>query len=248
MKKQTTLAATLATAVLLTSSFATAAPVQLDVSGTVSSATGVWSGDTGSAFSGTVVIDLDSNNAAGFEIISPSGEPPFPRWVFTGPPYQTSFSGSIGGLTQQRAIVETIDNFDADANGNPFGATGIIDILSVYGSSVVVDCTGGTMNSITGCSLPDAPEVSGEEFELILVDTSDWFSGNVLPSSIPAYGDLVAVVGIGQSWGGSAVTADAQFAYSSLAVGSPSVPVLGPVGVALMGGLLGLLGIRRLRG
>ncbi len=247
MMRLTMLAITLATALLLTSSFAKAEPLQLGVDGTISTATGTWSADIGSAVSGTVVIDLDGNNAAAFEIISPSGALSFPRWTFSGPPYRASFSGSIGSINQVRVVVETLDNFDADANGNPFGATGIIDVMSIYGSTIIVDCTGGTMDPITGCSNPDAPELSGEAVELILADSSDWFSGNVLPSSIPAYGDLVAVVGLAESWSGGVVVADAEFAFSNLAMGSPSVPTLGPIGVVLMGTLLGALGIHRLR-
>ena len=117
--------------------------------------------------------------------------------------------------------------------------------MPVYGSSILVDCSAGTVHPITGCSDPDAPVLSGTVFELILADSSDWFSGNVLPASIPAFGDLLAVVGTGESWGAGVVVADAEFAFSSLT--TPAVPALGPVGVALVGSLLGLLGVCRLR-
>lgn len=220
---------------------ANAAPIQLNLTGTVTQATGVWASNVNESFSASLIIDLDSSNAYSFEVISPVDEAPWPRWTFFGAPYQTVFSADFVSLTD-KSIVETSDNFDADANGNPFGVTGIIDGLGIYGSNVAVDCSNGTVDPVTGCSDPDAPWLYGNDFGVVLMSTSDWISGYSLPGSIPGLNDLIGVYGFGESWSGGVMVGRVELAFNSVTVSA--VPV--PAAAWLFGsGLLGLISVAR---
>jgi hypothetical protein len=242
MKTKNILQISLLTLASLASYSASAAPINLVASGTVIDAYGSRASDLNTAFSTNITFDLDGANAYAFEIISPAGEPPFPRWTFDSSPYEASFSGNFGSFSTGIVMVETIDNFDADANGNPFGLTGLIDALSIFGSSIVVDCSNGTVDPVTGCSDPNAPWDYGQEIGINLIDNGSWFSGDVLPDTIPDISALLGVYGSGVDWLGGAEVGDFIVDYDTMTVSA--VPV--PTAVWLFGsGLLGLVGIAR---
>ncbi|HIG00972.1 MAG TPA: hypothetical protein EYQ66_06650 [Myxococcales bacterium] len=255
MKIFRTLMITLAAAALLLGAHASADPVQLDASGTVTSATGTWAGDVSSPFTASVIIDLDSANAYAINIDSPSGT----RWTFLTPhipssdPYKAVFAGAFGSLDSHVVTVETLDNLDLDAAGNPFGLSGIADIMTIQGSTIVVACMpieDPDIDPLTGeCNNPSAVELEGDEFLLILAHTTDWFSGNNLPTSIPDQSGLIGVAGEGRRMDNSVEIAESEITYSSFTV-SPftAVPALGPIAIGVTAGLLGILGMRRIRG
>ncbi len=116
---------------------ALAEPIQVSASATVTSASGTWVPNIGSAFNANLVIDLVGSNSFSFETVAPIGAHPSARWYFLGAPYGGTLSGSIGSLTVGTApamssiVVETIDDIDLDAVGNPFGGTGIADVMEV---------------------------------------------------------------------------------------------------------------------
>ena len=252
MKIFRTLMITLAAAALLLGAHASADPVQLDASGTVTSATGTWAGDVSSPFTASVIIDLDSANAYAINIDSPSGT----RWTFLTPhipssdPYKAVFAGAFGSLDSRVVTVETLDNLDLDAAGNPFGLSGIADIMTIQGSTIVVPCMPPDIDPVTGeCNDPSSVELEGDEFLLILAHTTDWFSGNNLPTSIPDQSGLIGVAGEGRRMDNSVEIAESEITYSSFTV-SPftAVPALGPIAIGVTAGLLGILGMRRIRG
>jgi hypothetical protein len=230
---------------LALSGAASAVPLQMTLTGTVTAATGTWSSQVGTAFTATLIFDLDEGNAYAKETISPAGEDPFTRWTFTGSPYQAAFSGAFGTLYDGTMAEETVNDFDADAAGNPYGVTGTVDAFSMYGSSIVVDCSAGTVDPVTGCSDPNAPWLYGTEFGVNLVSLSNWLAdGNTLPGSIPAFNDLVGVFGSGEQWNSEGMTASLEVTYNSMTVSS--VPV--PAAAWLFGsGLVGMIRVAKRR-
>ena len=50
---------------------------------------------------------------------------------------------------------------------------------------------------------------------MVLVHTSDWFSGMVLPASIPAFDNLIGVFGEGDFWSGGTAVGKIQVTYTS---------------------------------
>ena len=246
MKLDHTFKATLLGASLFAATMANAAPITLNLSGSVIDATGVWAGNLNSAFSASLTFDLDSANAYS-SVIDTSEAPAIPAVLittYTGSPYGASFAGNFGTMTTSTVFVETIDNLDADAIGNPYGLTGTFDVLSIFGSGIVVDCSAGTVDPVTGCDNPDAPWLYGEEFGVNLIWNSDWFSGNILPTSIPALENLVGIYGHGDNWsdGTEDGTIDIEFNAASSSISA--VPV--PAAVWLFGsGLIGLIGIAK---
>jgi hypothetical protein len=73
---------------------------------------------------------------------------------------------------------------------------------------------------------------------------------NVLsPTSIPDQSGLIGVAGEGRRMDNSVEIAESEITYSSVTV-SPftAVPALGPIAIGVTAGLLGILGMRRIRG
>lgn len=224
---------------------AQAAPISGSGTGTVTLATGVWASFLGSAVNASATIDLDETNAYAKEFITPTGEDPFWRWTFNSSPafnpYGAMFSGAFGTLTTGAPWLETLDNFDADANGNPFGVTGIVDVLTIAGGNVVVDCSAGTVDPVTGCSDPDAPVIGGTEFLFHLVAADDWFNGiDVLPSSLNPAGGFVGQYGEGELIQNGAVVGYVEVDFNQTV---PAPATLGLFGIALAG--LGIAARRR---
>ena len=116
-------------------------------------ASGTSADQDGSTFTADLTFDLDETNAYVKELITIAGEAPFDRWTFTNNPtivtngpYSGAFAGHFSSLSTGTVWLETLDNFDADAAGNPSGVSGVVDVLSIFGGDVVVDCTGGTID------------------------------------------------------------------------------------------------------
>jgi hypothetical protein len=214
--------------------------------GVVTSASGVWAGFVGSTVDAMATFDLDETNAYAKELIAPSGETPFYRWTYNSAtpfmPYGAMFSGLFGSFTSGTVRLETLDDFDADAAGNPFGLTGIIDVLSIASDNVVDDCSAGVVDPVTGCSDPDAPYLGGTEFQVHLVGGSDWFTGNdVLPLSQDAPTSLGAF-GQGELYAGETVIGSMEIDFNT-SVAEPAA--LGLFGLGLAG--VGLAARRRAR-
>lgn len=234
-------------AILLSFSFcatsiASAQTYQIDASGTVISASGIWSAENGVGFDVSALIDLDEANAIDtIDLVDST------KYAFAAPPSTATFSAAggsaLGTITQSGVVfVEAVGDFDADANGNPFGITGIVDILLFDGGEYNVDCTGGTVDPVFGCDLPNAPKLSGTEFRLLIINSGDWFAGNALPSSIPDIGGLIGVYGEGDIWSADTSVGEVQMEFTSMtaSVQAPApVPALGPSAAVLLTGLLG---------
>ncbi len=197
-----------------------AEPLFLNLAGTVTAGTGNWAGDVGTAFNVSTIFDLDEAEAYSKEHVMPMGEPAFYRWTYYNhsgnASYGGSASGAFGTLTTGTVAVETSNNFDADAAGNPFGLTGSIDVLSLDFGMFLVDCTGGAVDPVTGCSIPDAPIISGQEFQVHFVAAYDWLSSDdTLPATLsPASGSL-QIFGSGEQITGGATSGQIEVAYSS---------------------------------
>ncbi|MEK9662089.1 MAG: hypothetical protein VW644_10210 [Alphaproteobacteria bacterium] len=227
---------------------AQAAPVSVSGTGTVTFADGVWAYFLGSAVNANATIDLDDSIPPFYdkEYITPTGEDPFWRWTLNSAPfapYGASFSGMFGTETTGSPWIETLDNFDLDANGNPFGATGIVDVLTIAGGNVVVDCSNGIVDPVTGCSDPDAPVIGGTEFLWHFAAAPGWFSGvDVLPSSLSPAGGFVGIYGEVELIDQGNVIGYVQVTFDQ--------PVAEPAALGLFGlGLAGLgLAARRRRG
>lgn len=237
----------IAAAALAAMSFsATAAPIELNLTGTVTTASGSRVGDLGSAVTANLIIDLDYTNAARYAYNAPAGgESAEAIWYFIDAPYRGDVSGNWGLIGSSNVDVATLDNWDADSYGNPYGLTGVVDVFSIFVSNQTVDCTGGTVDPITGCDIPDAPVESGEEFGISLVGANTWFSGlgeADMPGSIPDLNDLIGAFSYGTFAANGAVIGENEMEFTSMTV--TTVPI--PAAVWMFGSGLGLLGwIRR---
>lgn len=226
---------------------ALAAPITVDLTGTITAATGNAVPFLNTSVNAHAVFDLDENNALFEETLTPAGEPTFTRWTFSGTgvhsvaPYnQTTFSGDFGLFSNPSFLdVETIDNLDADALGNPFGVTGTVDVLSIFATTDVVACPVGQINPATGACLVDAAVVESEFHSINYVGASDWFSGTgVLPSSLLASNELIGIFGNFESQDNTGITATADVVYQAL--NTTSVPTPAPIAL-LLGGLAVML-------
>lgn len=243
-KRTATLAAVVVLSLGMYVTGVSAAPMTLNLSGSVisGSSSGTWSGQDGSTFTADLTFDLDEANAFEKELITIAGEDPFYRWTFTdnptvtpNGPYSGAFAGLFGALTTGTIWLETLDNFDADAAGNPFGVTGVVDVLSIFGGNTLVDCTGGTVHPITGCSLENAPRLSGEEFGINLIASAGWFSGDdVLPTGLTPAGGLT-LFGGGEQYSGETVVGELAVDFNSIAVPEPATFGLFGFGIAGLG-------------
>lgn len=203
-------------------------------------ASGTSADQDGSTFTADLTFDLDETNAHVKELITIAGEAPFDRWTFTNNPtivtngpYSGAFAGHFSSLSTGTVWLETLDNFDADAAGNPSGVSGVVDVLSIFGGDVVVDCTGGTIDPITGCSLPNAPLFGGKEFAINLIASSGWFSGDdVLPTGLTPAGGLT-LFGEGEQFSGETVVSEFAIDFNtSAAMPEPAMLSLFGFGIA----------------
>jgi hypothetical protein len=240
---------TLLLAISAVTSYSTsAAPINLIADGAVINASGSLVGALGANFNANSTFDLDATNAYSTESYSPVGEPAYTQWTFFGSPYLTSFTTNIGLINDTSVSVETVNNFDADAFGNPFGITGIVDVFLLSAGNIIVDCSNGTVDPVTGCDDPNAPWLGGIDIRINFISNSNWFGEGVLPTDIPAFGDLIGVFGSGEEWESGGLVGEFEIQYNSLSVSSVSaVPV--PAAAWLFGSaLLGLGAMKRRSG
>ena len=117
--------------------------------------------------------------------------------------------------------------------GNPFGVSGVVDVLSIFGGDVVVDCTGGVIDPITGCLLPNAPLFGGKEFAINLIASSGWFSGDdMLPTGLTPAGGLT-LFGEGEQFSGETVVNEFAIDFNtSAAMPEPAMLSLFGFGIA----------------
>ncbi|MCS5635731.1 MAG: hypothetical protein NZ990_04380 [Myxococcota bacterium] len=216
---------------------AQAAPLTLDLTGTVTSASGTWASQVGNSVGASLTIDLDAGNAIDSRSVNQPPDIPFSQWAFLNPPYSGSFSGALGSPAGLTITVKTHDNVDTDAFGNPFDLTGVWDALSVLVPNTTSDCPIGQEDPVWGCLDESAPELDGSSFEVFLVGASDWFTEGTLPSEIPSLGVLQGAYGVAQSWSGGILVASAEIEYTTL-IPEPSTALL--VGIGLLG--LGVAG------
>ena len=219
---------------------AQAAPLTLDLTGSVTSGTGTWASEVGNPVAASLTIDLDAANAFDSRSVNQPPYIPFSQWAFSNPPYSGSFSGALPSMPGMTITVKTHDNVDTDAFGNPFGLTGVWDALSVLASSSTVDCPPGQEDPVWGCLDEGAPELDGSTFEVFLIGAPDWFTEGTLPSAIPSLGVLQGAYGLAESWSGGSTVASAEIEYTTL-IPEPSTALL--VGIGLLG--LGVAGNRR---
>lgn len=216
-----------------------AAPLHMALSGIVTKAEGVWSGFTGTDVTAALVFDLDESNASETRWIERDDEPPFTRWNFAGGPYRVAFSGAFGDVSYVNPWIDTYKDFDTDAAGNPFGVSGLVDGLGVYGGDLTVDCSNG--GDIPICS--DAPPISGMELGVEIMAGVDWLIDDAtLPDFIPAFGDLLGVFGWGELWADRELVGSIEIAYSSMQQLDAANEVPEPSVLALLG--LGILALR----
>ena len=222
---------------------AQAAPLTLDLTGTVTSATGTWTSEVGNPVAASLTIDLDAANASDSRSVDDPAEIPFSEWAFPFPAYSGTFSGALGPATD-RITVKTHDNVDLAIWGPIFGlSTGVFDALSVTTHSVLVACPPPLISDpLFGCidgngDPAGGPEISGTSFEVFLVGAPDWFTDGTLPSEIPNLAELTGAFGLAESWSGGVNVASAEIEYTTL-IPEPSTALL--VGIGLLG--LGVAG------
>ena len=221
-----------------------AAPINVQLTGTIDS---VSSGPfvVGAGVQADLWFDLDGNNALQSELVPSSGpsEPAFKRWTFSGTtnsvsPYnQTNFTGGIAFSNPDFLDVEIIDDLDLSTVGNPFGLSGVVDVLSVFAITDVVDCTGGTIDPLTGaCSIANAPILSGEHHGVNFVADSSWFTGiNDLPAAMLPLSSFVAIVGRTEIYtNGPNPTHRVEIVYAASSVPAPAPTLLVGLGMALL--------------
>jgi hypothetical protein len=210
---------------------AQAAPITLDLTGSVTSATGTWASEVGSPAGASLTIDLDPLNAFDSRSVNQPPYIPFSQWAFLNPPYSGFSSGVLESPESLNITVKTHDNVDTDAFGNPFGLTGVWDALSVLVPNTTSDCPPLQEDPIWGCLDESAPELDGSSFEVFLVGASDWFTEGTLPSEIPSLGVLQGAYGVAQSWSGGILVASAEIEYTTL-IPEPSTALLLGLGLA----------------
>ncbi|MEO0486269.1 MAG: VPLPA-CTERM sorting domain-containing protein [Pseudomonadota bacterium] len=223
---------------------ATAAPITLNLNGSVSSASGAWAGAEGTGFSAALTFDLDPNNAVVIEDIENEFEER--RWIFQGGSYGLTFTPDAGSpldfLSVDTIAVETINNIDLDGIGNPFGLTGIRDVLSFTAGNVIADCLPSEQNAAGFCP-PESANENGTDYDFFIVGADNWFADGVtLPSVFPDLSSGYDIAGSGVRFTNNAETANAEFTFDSPA------PVPLPAGVWLMLSAVGATALIRRKG
>lgn len=245
---------------MLASSSLIAAPVIVDLTGTITDANGVAAPFLSTGINGHLVFDLDAGNALDQITYTENGITTT-RWTFSGygshsvSPYnQTQYSGAFGLFSNPDFVeVETLDNVDLDALGNPFGQSGVVDVMSVWAIIDTADCSIGGIDPDTGgCADPNTPILEGDHFGVHFIGASDWFSGNnVLPAFLPDMNNLLAVFGEADNYASGNEVGYAEVTYSSFTASgdtgsstSTSVPAPAPA-LLLFGGSALLWRVRR---
>ncbi|MGB0752287.1 MAG: hypothetical protein ACPGQI_10040, partial [Gammaproteobacteria bacterium] len=101
----------------------------------------------------------------------------------------------------------------------------------------VVDCTGGTIDPLTGaCSIANAPILSGEHHGVNFVADSSWFTGiNDLPAAMLPLSSFVAIVGQTEIYtNGPNPTHRVEIVYAASSVPAPAPTLLVGLGMALL--------------
>lgn len=228
------------------SATALAAPFTVDLTGTISHATGGAVPFLGTPVNAQLIIDLDPANFN--EVNTTDG-----RYTLSSPPpndqqpYDTSsISGNFGTFTQPDYLdLYLIDNIDLDAIGNPHNLTGVRDVLEVNLVTDIVTCAPQNVDPITGCTDNGAAREQGEDYQVFFVFEDTWFDGvGTLPGVLPDFNDFVAVVGEFEGVDNFVQTAYAEFVFSGFTqapLNSNANPVPAPAGASLV--LAGLFGL-----
>ncbi len=242
LNAKTLIPAVLGSMLLLSSLQTQAAPVMITANGTVTEALGTMSGMMGQSVSVSFLIDLDPLTAT--HVDTDDSDNPHEEFtsIYTFANSDSSWTASAsGGPTIGSEIVSILTENNilepGENGGNPF------DAIDIWGSIVTPVCsTGGPVES---CDPTDLDPDAGIEIGLTLIDETDWFSGNDLPTSIPNFMELL----FGEIWGAEFAAGNEIGELTASLDGMTVQPVTAvpvPAAVWLFGsGLLGLIGFSK---
>ena len=175
----------------LVSAAANAAPIQFDISSTVTDAKGSYIGGVlvGDTITGTLIVDDDAANGGPGSDPGPGTNPGHEYtsfWEFNGPPYGVSLldvqQGAGFSSETQAIVVNDGLTITAEDTGGiiPDGTYDWIEILGATTSDYcpsTADC-GANPNEIL--------VADGEEWTLAIFASDDsWFTGGSIPQSLP---------------------------------------------------------------
>ena len=219
-----------------------AAPVVVNVSGTVHTASGTMSDFMGQAVNATFLFDL--NGSAASSVDTDDSDNPLETFTaiysFDGGSY--SWSATVSGNpdsvgSTDLSVLTGNDVTDPLFNGgNPF------DFIEIWGSDVTPFCPPDILSTKGYCDATDYNPGTGVEVGFDIGMTSDWFNGTDLPTYIPALANLPYAGLWASDYVDGSEVGTIEASVTSMTVSSVPVPAAAWL---FASGLVGLVGVAR---
>lgn len=222
---------------------ANAAPISINVSGTINSAIGTLATELGNTFTANYLISLDGNAATNIDTNSSNNplETFTSIYTFHSGAYSWSATSSSGGSAGSPYISIRTENdvvFSGFNGGQPF------DMIDIWGFSGTGTCPQAVLDVKGYCDQTDMNPGTAFELGLVMGMPANWFGGTNLPNYIPNLDALLGIEVWASEFEGGVKVGSFGATVNSMTVSS--VPV--PAAAWLLGsGLIGLAGVARKR-